>query len=153
MTAINKNRFIKLTEELKSKYKTADPFELCRCLGFLVIRTDLPKSVRGFFMETADGVSVVISNTLPSPVDRACAAHELGHALLHRGINTFFLSENTNLVGGRYEREADLFAAALLLDEEALSLGNVCDIAKLTGIPEYAVGIMCDYIKAKPDAD
>ncbi len=100
-------------------------------------------------METADGVSVVISNTLRSPDDRACAAHELGHALLHRGVNTFFLSENTNLVCGRYEREADLFAAALLLDEEALALGNINDISNYTGVPEYAVRIMCDHIKNK----
>lgn len=109
-------RIIRLANKLKDDYGTSDPRELCRCLGVSFLCADLPEKLNGFYMEIAGRRAVAVAARLDTTAARACTAHELGHAVLHRGINTIFLSENTNFVTGRYEREADLFAAALLID-------------------------------------
>ena len=85
--------------------------------------------------------AVVISDSIKAPLDSACTAHELGHALLHKGVNAVFLTDSTNFVTGRYEREADLFAAALLINvEDIIQNGSSIErIAKITGVPSYAV--------------
>lgn len=130
-----------LAEKLKQEYGTCDPKELCRCLGITLLRADLPRKINGFYMETAGKQAVVISSAIGAPLDTACTAHELGHALLHKGVNAVFLTDSTNFVTGRYEREADLFAAALLLDSEDIKENGDSfeDISKMTGVPCYAV--------------
>ncbi len=134
-------RIMNLAEQLKQEYNTCDPSELCRCLGITLLRADLPRRINGFYMETAGKQAVVISSSIKEPLDNACTAHELGHAILHKGINTVFLTDSTNFVTGRYEREADLFAAALLINIEDTrqSGGSVEEISKMTGVPCYAV--------------
>lgn len=126
---------------LKQKYGTNDPFELCRCLGITFLRTDLPRKLSGFYMEKNGRQAITVSEALSSPCDRAVAAHELGHAMLHKGLNLIFLCENTNFVQGRYEREADLFAAALLIDKNEVALGDksLIEISRESGVPLYAV--------------
>lgn len=109
-------RVVQLAKQLKEEYKTDDPYELCRCLGITLVRTDLPDSIDGFYMEQGGRQAIVIKAALESPFDIACAAHELGHAVLHKGMNTIYLSDRTPSVTSKYEREADLFAAVLLLD-------------------------------------
>ncbi len=134
-------RITELAEKLKQEYGTNNPSELCRCLGITLLRADLPRRINGFYMETAGKQAVVISSAIKEPLDSACTAHELGHALLHKGVNTVFLTDSTNFVTGRYEREADLFAAALLIDIEDTrqNCGSIEEIAKMTGVPSYAV--------------
>ena len=51
-----------------------------------------------------------------SPYFRVVVAHELGHALLHRKENCAFLKKHTLLLTSGIEREANAFAAELLID-------------------------------------
>jgi len=44
-------------------------------------------------------------------------AHELGHSFLHEGMGFYFIRDNTFWLEGKFEKEADIFAATLLLDE------------------------------------
>ena len=134
-------KIIETAEALKEKYNTCDPVELCRCLGITFLRADLPKKLLGFYMESRDRQAACVSTSLEAPLDRAVAAHELGHALLHRGLNLIFLCDSTNFVHGRYEREADLFSAALLVDKENVkrSENSILAVSKRTGIPVYAI--------------
>lgn len=126
---------------LKEKYKTNDPVELCHCLGITFLRTELPKKLLGFYMESREKQAACVSSSLEAPFDRAVAAHELGHALLHKGLNFVFLCDSTNFVPGRYEREADLFSAALLIDIDRLKTSgkSILDISKQSGVPVYAI--------------
>lgn len=136
---------ISLAEKLYCEHGTRDPIELCCILGISTVYTDLPYSVHGFYMEQDGRQAVVVSSNLLQPYDRYVAAHELGHALLHREVNTVFITQHTNLSVGRYEREADLFAAALLIENELLCDGASLEgICKQTGIPVSAVeGYLC----------
>jgi Zn-dependent peptidase ImmA (M78 family) len=64
-------------------------------------------------------------------------AHELGHAILHVKDNCYFLNSNTFLLTSKLEKQANIFAAELLLTDNFL---NDCDglnieqISCLTGV-------------------
>jgi hypothetical protein len=67
-------------------------------------------------------------------------AHAIGHKLLHPG-NHLWVRDHTSL-GGRYEREAEDFARALLMDvAEAMAegLSELWEVAEHFGVPEEMV--------------
>lgn len=47
-------------------------------------------------------------------------AHELGHALLHRKENSYFIKNKTFLLNSKNELEANLFAAELLIPDDII---------------------------------
>lgn len=55
-----------------------------------------------------------------SPLFRVIVAHELGHALLHRKENCAFIKNHTLLLTSGIERDANIFAAALLISDDML---------------------------------
>ena len=64
-------------------------------------------------------------------------AHAIGHKLLHSG-NHLWIRDHTSL-GGLYEREAEDFARALLMDvAEAMAegLSELWEVAEHFGVPE-----------------
>ena len=103
---------------LVNEYGTRDPFELCDALGVRVICYPLPGRVAGFSLRYGEEAQIFLNERLEEELEATCA-HELGHLRLHPRHNSYFLRECTCCVPGRYEREADLFAALLLLPEEA----------------------------------
>ncbi len=142
------NHIADLAHRLTRRYGTSSPFELCDCLDILVQRPELPDSTRAlcFRTETGDPV-ILLSGGLGEPESRYCCAHELGHLLLHGGMNAQLISDQTDLCLPRYERQADLFAACLLIDPhldewvqnyDPLSLQQ---IACLSGLPERVVSL------------
>ena len=137
-----------LAVKLRENYGTGDPFSICEQMGIHVIWSDLPKKVNGFYLKTLyEGERhrmIFLRCGMDRAQERVVCAHELGHALLHANTNAIYLSTQTYLNGGRYEREADLFCAYLLLGEEDLegSGGDavtVEEIARRAGLPERLV--------------
>lgn len=129
---------------LKEKYGTNNPFLLCDCLDICYLFLELPPHIKGFY-SLIDGSKILFINTSVQEKERmAVCAHELGHALLHEKSNAIFMSEKTYHICSKFEREADLFSAYLLLDElepdrqDAVTLEN---IACATGLPLRLVGI------------
>ena len=68
--------------------------------------------------------------------------HELGHAVLHGDINSLLLEEGDE----RLEREADLFAAVLLLSEGHEDCCDVQSMVRETGLPEQTVRRVYDLL-------
>lgn len=66
---------------------------------------------------------IFINDTIPtdSPIFRVVVAHELGHALLHRKENCAFIKNHTLLLTTGIEREANSFAAYLLIPDDMLA--------------------------------
>ena len=60
---------------------------------------------------------IFINDSIPidSPMFKVVVAHELGHALLHRKENCAFIKNKTLLLTSGIEREANEFAAYLLI--------------------------------------
>jgi len=108
---------------------TADPFEIAESLGMSVEYRQYGKSVKGYFRKIFDRVFIVINSNYCGRSQRIICAHELGHALLHTDIPdrvTSMSFEDCNPDG--FEHEANIFAAALLIDEEKLS----CSISDMS---------------------
>ena len=104
--------------KLSEKYGTKEPYELCECMDIPIICSELPKSVNGFFTTIKKGDIIYINDELSEQVQKEVCAHELGHIILHPQCNLLFMLEKTLFVTEKYEREADEFAAALLIDDD-----------------------------------
>ena len=81
-----------------------------------------------------------VAERLDPPWRRWVIAHAIGHKLLHAG-NHLWVRDHTSL-GSLFEREAEDFARALLMDageamEEGLS--EVWEVAEHFGVPEQLV--------------
>ena len=63
---------------------------------------------------------IFLSDKLRDQDLRLVMAHELGHALLDRKANCYFIRNKTLLLNSRIERRANLFAAHLLITDEML---------------------------------
>lgn len=98
---------------------TKDPFRIAKDLGFLVIRTPL-RGIRGFFQYVKRCSIIYIDSSLEDREASFVCAHELGHAILHRGCNRIFMDKHTYFPVNRQEIEADRFAVDLLFDDDEL---------------------------------
>ncbi|WP_028530522.1 ImmA/IrrE family metallo-endopeptidase [Paenibacillus sp. HW567] len=103
-----------IINKLIKKYKTNNPFELCEALGIHIRFVNLGESTKGLYYRKLRRRFIVIHNELPIEWQRFVCAHELGHDRLHKGINRFFLEENSYFSPGKLERQANLFAIKLL---------------------------------------
>jgi Zn-dependent peptidase ImmA (M78 family) len=117
-----------------------------------VHRLDLPEMVRGFCFRTEAGKPIIVLKETLSPTEsKYCCAHELGHLLLHPNLNAQVIADLTHLYAPRYEREADLFAACLLIDpnlhEWSITYNPLTQeqIATLTGLPQRVVGLRFEH--------
>ena len=125
-------------DSMCNRYKTASPYELCEALGIRVVYLDLPKVTRGFCLSKEEGCCIAINNSVTDDELSFCLAHELGHAMLHAGINYMFICSDTNFVPGSFETEADCFALQLLLRQKNTELcDKTCsEIAAELKVPE-----------------
>ena len=64
-------------------------------------------------------------------------AHELGHAILHRTQNCYFIRHRTLLSGDKFEVEANKFAVELLIPDDSLAEYAECTIEQLSRIYGY----------------
>ncbi len=112
------NNIITSANNLVKKHKTNDPFVLCDILNINLTITKLPKSINGFYTNIMDMPFIFLSEQLDDCLKKAICAHELGHYILHPNINTLFVKQSTLFSSAKLEREADLFAASLLIPDK-----------------------------------
>lgn len=89
---------------------------------------------------------IFINDNIPadSPMFRVVLAHELGHALLHRKENAAFIKSKTLLLTSGIEREANQFAASLLISDDMLQdyAGYTQDqFCQRTGYPKELIEV------------
>lgn len=135
---------IELAKSFRDTWKTNDPFKIAERLGIEVLFRDI--SMKGFTAQTVKipGYPTIISinNAYNEKSKRILCAHELGHALLHEECVNHFAITSKN-VTKEVERDANLFAVALLLDENEERQLNVslCNMSNylLKSILEYNI--------------
>lgn len=125
-----------LAEKLVRKFGTRDPFSIAKKLGYTIIYTPLV-GVRGFYQYLKRCHIIYLDPELDEATARFVCAHELGHSLLHRGLNRIFMDTRTLMVSSRYEIEADRFAANLLYDD--YDLQNLLDFPVSTAATSMGV--------------
>lgn len=125
-------------QNLVKKFKTRNPYELAAYLNIIIVVRPMHKSVHGFYDRVLKHRYIVINANLPEHLQRQTCAHELGHALMHKGWGYYFMVEHTFFSPGRFEREANEFAWNLLFDK------TCCDYDCCGDVNRYVVetGIM-----------
>ncbi|MBB6670240.1 ImmA/IrrE family metallo-endopeptidase [Cohnella nanjingensis] len=118
------------------RFKTNDPFSISKGLNIQVKFERLGNGTRGFYVRMLRRRFIVIDSDLSADWQRFVCAHELGHDRLHPGINRFFLDEQTLFNAGKYERQANKFAASLLTyGDQPHSGESIHDYYNRHGIP------------------
>ena len=109
-----------IPSKLISRYGTRDPFRICREKGIEVMFRDDFTGQKGAFSLMLNVPFIFINNNLSDEMKRIVCAHELGHDQFHReyakdGMMREFMLYD---MSSRQEYEANVFAAALLLDDD-----------------------------------
>lgn len=102
-----------IIERLVKKYKTSNPYELCSSMNIIVIKEELG-TLNGYCHTFQRNKFIHINSSLSYDAQKFTCAHELGHHVLHKGCNIFFLKSKTLLKTNKYEEEANEFARILL---------------------------------------
>jgi len=114
----------KKVTQLKKKYHTKNPFELCEHLGIEILYEDLGKNINGFYQAAPRNKIIHININLDEFSRYFTCSHELGHALFHSKLNILFLEKNTFVIKNKLENEADYFSAHLAIDDGELNSDN-----------------------------
>ena len=115
---------MKIRHKVKSliqEYKTNNPFELIEHLDISLVIYPMASNINGYYVEQFDVQSICINSELNDDERTIVAAHELGHAVLHKNQNSLFISNKTFFSQSKFEKQADIFAAELLLDDSVFS--------------------------------
>lgn len=100
---------------------TRDPLEIAKSIGIGIAIFTLG-NIAGNYKLLKRKRWIFINEDIPSdsPLFRIVVAHELGHAILHRKENCAFIKSRTLLLTSGIEREANIFAAHLLISDDML---------------------------------
>lgn len=131
--------YTRTANSLVRKYGTRDPFRIAESMGFSVVQLPL-KGIRGFYQYVKRCKIIYIADDLSEADARFVCAHELGHALLHRGYNRIFMDTHTHFPANRYEVEANRFAVDLLYDDDDLRF-----------FLDYPIQLAADYMGVSVD--
>ncbi len=142
----------RLADKLAEHHGTRDPFRIASSIGYIIVETPL-KEIRGFYQYINKCHIIYIDNALTHQEKQWVCAHELGHSILHKGLNRIFMDTHTHMVTGRYEKEADKFAVNLLFSDDEmqhLKYYSIPTVANCLGInndlAEYRLKNVCiDY--------
>ena len=131
-------------KRITEKFGTRDPFSICSAMGIRIRYMDLKGRIKGYFFYQSRISNIVIDESLSEPFARILAAHELGHAVLHKELamlKGFADLEVLDAYGSEYapERDANIFAAELLLDDaetiETLKEHTFFETASILNVP------------------
>lgn len=130
------NRDIKkIVSYYKRKTGTTDPFEIADQLGILYQVCNL--QFEGCYMFLKNRRYIFINKNLPEYEKRLVMAHELGHAILHRKENCYFIRNKTLLLNSKKEIEANRFAMELLIPDSLLEEYREFTIEQISRITGY----------------
>ena len=110
---------INKAKELKNKYKTTNAITIAQELGIRVITRKVNPKVFKAHIVKFDNYPIFISinSSFSELSQRVLCAHELGHAILHQNCCYNQFDTVADMVKQKMEYEANLFAVALLFDE------------------------------------
>lgn len=100
------------------QYDTRNPFKLAEFLN-IEVQLGTP-GCAGCYMFLKNHRYIFLDQNLEEMELLQVMAHELGHAILHRKQNCYFIRNKTLLLNSKTEQEANLFAAELLIDNDII---------------------------------
>ena len=127
--------------ELMEKYHTNDPFEIAEQQGVYTQVGPLGK-IFGCCLTIAGERFIYINSDLDTPTQKMVAAHELGHAVMHREDYFFFNWIPDTLYRNRAEIEAHTFAVELLVPDSVVLEHPGFTLKQLSALTGYAENIL-----------
>ena len=120
----------KLASKIKKKYGTCNPASILKSMGVTIKEENAFESLKGYCFMSCRIIYVVINDSLSYSEKQMVLAHELGHILLHKKNLKIAPMKETSLGCHKdtTEREANLFAAELLIVDEEIKYGDINDI-------------------------
>lgn len=130
------------------KFQTTDPFEIADRLSILYQIGEI--GCEGCYMFLKNHRYIFLNQNLSEQETKMVMSHELGHAVLHRKENCYFIRNKTLLLNSKIEIEANKFAAFLLLPDDVVkeytNLGfTVNQISRITGYDEKIIKLRLSY--------
>lgn len=110
----------KIVNHLAMRHGTRDPFRLAKDLGISILYCTLGSTL-GYTVTYKRIPVIVLNEGLNERLMSFVCAHELGHAVMHKNVNTQWLKRHTFFSIDRYEREANTFAVELLFYDELVT--------------------------------
>ena len=134
------NRLIRYYERMTG---SRDPVTIANHAGIQIAIVPLGE-ISGNYMLIKRKLWIFVNDSIPedSPMFKVIVAHELGHAFLHRKENCAFIKNKTLLSCSGIEREANRFAATLLITDELLEEYKNCTESQFcdcTGYPKELI--------------
>ena len=123
----------KIVNRLIRRAGTNNPFEICQIVGIIIKYEDLG-NVLGFFKCHRRQKLICINNRLCPVMAKQVCAHELGHVILHPCVNTVYLDVCTYAVTEKFENEANMLAAELLITDEDVLEHKDQSIESIAGV-------------------
>lgn len=125
---MNNDIFLAKALDLIKEYGTSDPFRIANGIKNVYVREFDAHKQKGFCVDILNNYYIYINSNLSYQMKRMVCAHELGHVLFHK--DKLGRDKNGKLkkivewelfdIKDHTEYEANLFAANLLIDTDAL---------------------------------
>lgn len=140
-------QIIELAEDVMQKYGGRDIFETAENSGATLWFRDLG-SLKGFYLYENSKRYIIINRSLRKIVQRTVCAHELGHDMLHRELSAGGIREHSLfLANNKTEREANLFAAEVLISDDEAS--SALEYARTVEEAAYELGALPEIVAYK----
>ena len=133
------NSIKELVRKLVNKYGTRNPFALADAMGIEVQLSN--PGCAGCYMFLKNHRYIFLDQNLDEREKIQVMAHELGHAIMHRKQNCYFIRNKTLLLS-KTEIQANMFAAELLISEEDIleyQSFTTEQLSRITGYEERLV--------------
>lgn len=108
------NRCQQLAVDIAARHGTTDPLQLIHALNIPYAEIPMPPDAHGLTVYVGGSPVIIINKYLSEEQLARARAHELGHALMHDHADYYLIVEHTLFPLGKFEREAEQFAEALL---------------------------------------
>lgn len=101
------------------KYDTRDPFQIAKYLNIQIQIGQLGTPC-GCYMFLKNHRCIFLNENLSDNEMKLVMSHELGHAVMHRKTNCYFIRNKTFLLDSKIEPEANTFAINLLIPDDTI---------------------------------
>ncbi|MEB4610075.1 ImmA/IrrE family metallo-endopeptidase [Enterococcus sp. E5-37] len=130
---------INLAGKLKQKYNSTNPFIICEQMSIQIKYVPFMNNPKGQFQELLGRSVILLSHELKESEERFyICAHELGHAIFHKGLSSYYVSTRNSR--SKSESEANCFAANLIVslykEDNDQYPRKVEELTNLYGLPE-----------------